>query len=286
MRRGVDYRRRVSHAASLAAFAAVGGGLVVPAPAAGTEFGGGSLASNGSLVALRTAGSTLKARAEASPNCGRTFDHDALTLRTALRADGTFSGSATAHPRSGRTVKLGINGSVVGDHASGQLRLRTSTRIGRRTVACDTGKTSWQARAVITQPAGTAPPQPGASYYGTTSQTGADVPSAFELLVSNDGGRVVQSVFPYRQRCTRGGASHAYLAPAAVVAADGSFRVTESFSERHGDVKERFSAEVSGRFAPGGGTGSARIQSTRKNRRTGQIVSRCDTGSISWSAIL
>jgi hypothetical protein len=264
-------------------------GLVAPATAAATEYGGGVVGSTSKivLVGLRTVGNKIQVEVEASPSCGKSSDHATFDLRTPLAANGTFSDSVTVHPTKSRSVKLEIfNGSVAGDHASGQLTLSSSTKVGRKTVSCTTGLVAWQARAVVMAPSGAASPQAGATYNGTTSQINAFAPSPFALLVSADGQQVTRTVFPYRQRCTHGSISYTYVSPAAAIKADGSFAVTEKFTQRTGGIVEKFKAEVSGKFAGNGATGSIRVQSTRRSKKTGKVVATCDTKTFTWGAIL
>jgi hypothetical protein len=288
MRRGVAHRGRLSTGAGLA-FAVAIACLVAPATAAAAEYGGGAVAatSNIVLVGLRTVGNKIQVEVEGTPKCGKASDHAIFDLRTPLAADGTFSDSVTAHPSKSRSVKLDIiNSSVTGDHAAGQLTLSTSTKAGKKTVSCTTGLVTWQARAVIVPPSGAASPQAAATYDGTTSQINAFAPSPFALLVSSDGQQVTRMVFRYRQRCTHGSISYPYLSPSAAIKADGSFAVTEKFTQRTGGIVEKFKAEVKGKFAGNGATGSIRVQSTRRSKKTGKVVATCDTKSFSWGAIL
>jgi hypothetical protein len=106
------------------------------------------------------------------------------------------------------------------------------------------------------------------------------------MRVSSDGARVLQAGFPYRMRCTHGSETFTEIAPPAKIASDGSFSTAERFTETHGNVKERFRVDLSGRFAQGGALGSARVRSTRRNKRTGKLLSTCDTKSFSWAAIV
>jgi hypothetical protein len=288
MRTGAINRGLLRSGARLALAVAIAG-LVAPATAAATEYGGGVVGSpsNVALVGLRTAGNKIQVEVEASPSCGKASDHAIFDLRTPLAADGTFGASVTAHPSKARSVKLDVtNGSVTGDHASGQLTMSTSTKVGKKTVSCTTGLVAWQARAVVVPPTGVASPQAGVTYNGTTSQINAFAPSPFALLVSTDGQQVTRTVFPYRQRCTHGSISYTYVSPSAAIKADGSFAVTERFTQRTGRIVEKFTAEVSGKFAGNGATGSIRVRSTRRNKKTGKVVATCDTKSFSWGAIL
>src|SRR2546421_1604293 len=188
MRRGVAHRARLTPGARLA-FAVAIAGLVAPATAAATEYGGGVVGSpsNVVLVGLRTVGNKIQVEVEASPSCGKASDHAIFDLRTPLAADGTFSDSVTAHPTKSRSVKLDIsNGSVTGDHAAGQLTLSTSTKVGKKTVSCTTGLVNWQARAVVVPPTGAASPQAGATYNRTTSQINAFAHAPFAPPGSTD----------------------------------------------------------------------------------------------------
>jgi hypothetical protein len=288
MRRRVLHRGPLSLGARLA-FALAIAGLVAPATAAATEYGGAVVASTSSivLVGLRTVGSRVQVEVEASPRCGGGgSDHSIFDLRTPLAASGAFSDSVAAHPSKSRSVRLDISGSAAGDRASGQLILSTSTKVGRKTVSCTTGLVAWQARAVVVSPTGAASPQAGATYDGTTSQINAFAPSPFALLVSDNGHVVTRTVFPYRQRCTHGSIAYTYVSPSATIKGDGSFAVTERFTQRTGGIVEKFRADVSGRFAGQGARGSIRVRSTRRSKRTGKVVGRCDTKTFSWAAIL
>ena len=43
---------------------------------------------------------------------------------------------------------------------------------------------------------------------------------------------------------------------------------------------------TAGRFVAGGATGTLRARSTARSRKTGRTIDRCDTGALTWSAVV
>jgi hypothetical protein len=112
-------------------------------------------------------------------------------------------------------------------------------------------------------------------------------PFSFNLRMSADGRTVRRFVFGFHHKCSKRYESfeQTWYVSAAKVRADESFRRTERTSITYSDVRESLTAVVEGHFVTGGATGTARVRSVLRSRKTRRVVGRCDSGLMAWSAI-
>jgi hypothetical protein len=191
----------------------------------------------------------------------RRFTTVGLRIRAVVTVRGRFDGT-------------GASGTLVG-----HLRSRGADGRVRR---CST-RGPWQLRmpAVAATPA---PAQPGAVYRGLTSQQG-DVPRPYLLGVTRRG-RVETTVFEYKMVCGKLAYATNDVSPGARIRPDGTFRVRERFTLGSRRIAERVRVRIDGGFRAGGVAGTVRVRSVVRNRRTGRLIDRCDSGSLTFAAVL
>jgi hypothetical protein len=134
-------------------------------------------------------------------------------------------------------------------------------------------------------PGAPAPAHPGATYLGLTSQQG-DVPRPFLVAVVPSGARVKTTVFQYRIVCAKLSYESNDVSPGARIRPDGTFRSRDAFAFRSPRVVERVRIAVDGGFSAGHASGTVRVRSVVRNRRTGRLIDRCDTGPLTFAASL
>lgn len=292
---------RGGRAAAGAALAALALGAAATPPAraaatAGAAYGGGALTPAAPLVDLRVspAPTRISFEGEAIARCARGAPVDErLTVGAPLAASGSFRGLATRTYRLSatetRTVRLIVAGRVIdAQRASGVMRIAVSIRRPRQAaVRCDSQVQRWQSRAPGAIDPAPGPPLAGAGYYGRTLQRLHYLPFPFALRVSTDGTRVDTALFRVYRRC-RGVASDEVPndMPPAGIQPDGSFSVTQRYSQRFPDSIEYFTFVLSGRFSAGGVGGTLRATSFARDPRTRRVIGHCDSGSVAWRAIL
>jgi hypothetical protein len=278
----------------LAVCAALITGLLEPAPAlaAAGSYGGGALTRAAPLVSVRVAdtGPSIQVAGEAIATCaGGTSVDERLIVRTSV-SGGVFTGVATRTYRVSsvetRLVRMAASGAVADGIAHGALRLAVLVRRrGRPPVSCDSHNQSWEARAVPVAVGTPGRPAPGAGYYGATTQPGRYLPYPVALKVSASGTQVDFAIYRLRRRC-HGAVSDevANNSPPAAIRPDGSFSVTQRYSQRFTDSIEEFTFVFAGRFGAGGAGGSLRGSSVLRDLRTHKVIGRCDSGPLAWTA--
>jgi hypothetical protein len=129
-----------------------------------------------------------------------------------------------------------------------------------------------------------APPQPSGAYLGLTSQAAA-VPKPFVLRVDRRATRIGIAIFDYVRQCRRSAFRLSNVTPGARIRPDGTFSLRERFPLRYrGGIRERFRIQIDGRFTAGGVGGSLRV--TTVARRAGREIDRCNTGPLTFAALL
>jgi hypothetical protein len=215
--------------------------------------------------------------------CGLIF----FSAQVTPAADGTFRFTRTRSGRGLRSVTT-VQGRFDGTTASGTLRgrLRVKAPNGKVRRCSTKGDKSWQLRLPAAAGAPAAA-QPGAPYYGLTSQAGR-VLRPFLLHVSPDGAQIVSAKFEYSRKCERRSFELNDVVPPIAIQPDGAFSARERFTLRYRDVRqvERFSVAVDGRFSTTGVHGTLRV--TTEIRRPGRkrVIDRCETGPLTFAASL
>ena len=187
----------------------------------------------------------------------------------------------------GHVVRANVTvaGRFAGGLATGTLRARVRDRTPRGTVQrCATrGARAWKLNL---RPAAGAPgpAQPSGAYLGLTSQA-APAPKPFVLRVNRRASRVALAIFDYVRRCGRRSLRLSNVTPGGRIRPDGTFSLREGFTLRYrGGIRERFRIGIDGRFTAGGVGGSLRV--TTVARRDGREIDRCDTGPLTFAALL
>ncbi len=202
--------------------------------------------------------------------------------------DGSFRFSRQRVTRErGHVVRANVTlaGRFAGGLATGTLRARVRDRTPRGTVQrCTTrGARAWKMNL---RPAAGAPgpPQPSGAYLGLTSQAAA-VPKPFVLRVNRKATRIALAIFDYVRQCGSRALRLNNVTPGGRIRSDGTFALREGFTLRYrGGVRERFRIRIDGRFTAGGVAGSLRV--TTVARRGGREIDRCDTGPLTFAALL
>jgi hypothetical protein len=205
-----------------------------------------------------------------------------------LAPDGSFRFSRVRLTReTGHVIRAAVtvSGRFDGALATGTVRARLRDRTPRGNVQrCATRRArAWKLH--LRPAAGApAPPQPGGAYLGLTSQAGS-VPKPFLLRVNRKATRVGVAIFDYTRICRQGGISLNNFTPGAPIRPDGTFSLRERFRlPFKGGIRERFGIRIDGRFTAGGVSGSLRV--TTVARRGGRAIDRCDTGPLTFAALL
>jgi hypothetical protein len=263
--------------------AAPGAAGAAPVPG---DYGGGGFAGRNSQPTWMWAriGADGSARIGGRAHVGCALAH--FDAEPRIAPDGSFRFSRVRTTREMGHVILAdvtVSGRFDGAVATGRLRARARDRTPGGAVQRCAARRSWKLhlRPVAGAPA---PPQPGGAYLGLTSQT-VGVPKPFVLHVNRAATRVGIAIFDYTRVCRRGGIPLNNFTPGAPIRPDGTFALRDRFTLRFsGGVRERFRIDVDGRFAAGGVGGT--LRATTVARRRGRVIDRCDTGQLSFAALL
>ena len=268
----------------------VAGAAVTPG-----DYGGGAVKGRGGPGHLRTGTVWMWARVApdgrariggaAHVACGLTrFDGEVT-----LAPDGSFRFSRIRTARQfGHRLRavVTVRGRFDGAAASGTVRGRLRNQHPNGVVRhCSTrGARGWQLR-MAAAPGAPTPAQPGATYHGLTSQQG-NVPRPFLLAVERSAARVKATIFEYKVGCAKLSYESNDVSPGARIRPDGTFVVRESFAFRSPRLVERVRVRVAGGFSAGQASGTVRVHSVVRARRSGRVVDRCDTGQLTFNAQL
>jgi hypothetical protein len=261
---------------------------VAGAAAAPGDYGGGGFAAGSGqptwMWARIGADGSARIGGRTQLGCGLGW----FDAQPAVAADGSFRFSRSRVTRErGHVVRavVTMSGRFDGAVATGTLRARVRDRTPRGTIQrCATRRARpWKLH--LRPAAGApAPAQASGAYLGLTSQA-VGVPKPFLLRVNRKATRVAVAIFDYTRQCAKGGISLNNITPGAAIRPDGTFALRERFRLRfRRGIRERFRIRVDGRFAAGGVSGA--LQVTTVARRRGRVIDRCDTGPLTFAALL
>ena len=247
--------------------------LSFPAAAGATDYGGGTGAgARVTLIGFRMADDgSGSVTVKIAAGCGVAE----ATRDVALAADGTFAIDTVE--RDGRQrSEISLSGQMAGPVAGGSVRARvTFRRRGRVVERCDSGMRAWNARA-----AGAATTGAAGAFYGLTGQTARPFP----LVLSVGGSRVRAAVFGYRMRCRSESFERENITPGGPIASDGTFALSEQFSRRWREGRERFRVRLEGRVSATGVSGTLSVSSVLRSPG-GRVLDRCTTGRQTFAAV-
>jgi hypothetical protein len=219
--------------------------------------------------------------AELPMRCGR-YGFFSKVVRPA--ADGTFRSTDRTRFGNRRVDRMTITGRFDGTSASGTLRASVTLRRGSGSVRrCRSPRIPWQMR-MAAPPGPPAPPQAGATYHGLTSQRDKVQAHPFLLRVDDTGTALTTVFFTFIRDCRRPSYYMYNFSPRTKIAPDGTFSIRERSTLRRPGERERFRDQIDGHFTAGGVVGTFRIRSVI--RRKGRVIDRCDTGPLTFSAVL
>jgi hypothetical protein len=181
-----------------------------------------------------------------------------------------------------------VRGQLDGTIASGRVRIVGVRFVGGRRTACNRKPTRrFRARIQGAAPTGSPAPPPGAAFGGVSDvQLGGGLPGPVMLRVTRSGRRMFAR-WNVVGDCGRGPNDElANFTPSMRIRPDGSFSRAERFNVSYADVfiryRVRFAGRVSGEYANGTLRMSGRIY-TPNGRR---LLTRCSSGTHSWTAAL
>ena len=286
---------------SFAAVLATASACLVPAGAAGqdpTPYGGGRLEVASTLplgyhptvgIALAPRAGGVALRFDTTLRCGG--DVYVVTARAlAPLSAGHLSVAGRGHLPLGRgrvTWHWSLTADVGTRGAAGVLTVGGRRRVGSRSTSCSRAPRRPFRALVASAPSGPpASPHPGGSYLGLSGVSlGGGLRGPVVLRVMPSG--KVAARWTVAARCGRGSAERlTNLTPATTVAANGSFHRAERFSQRFSDAVVRYRAFFGGRFTSDGAAGTLRLRARVYDRGGRRLLTRCDTTSKRWSALL
>jgi hypothetical protein len=261
-----------------------GGGELVDKPA-GRHFTGRSGDANVSLL-TRNDGAAVFATAAVLHACGSVSGQAIGSGESRLGPDGSFTVRSTDRSGSGRnrlTFTVTIAGKIEGDRVTGTIVSRT-TRRGRRVCG---GRTTFV--AVSGGPASGAPaatPPAGAVLRGIVAP-GAETLYEIVLRTSADGRSITRANVALPYNCQRPGTrrqqgSQVFYERGGAINPDGSFSLSDTYSQRWKQGLERGRVTITGRFVDGGIIGT--VEMTSSTRRGGRTYDRCRSGRQPFSA--
>lgn len=270
--------------------ASYGGGTIVDRPP-GAGFSGHS---GDTEMGLTTSANGTRVRIDATVlYCGRRTREANADRTVRIAPDGTFRARLVDRSRLGKrrwVTRLRVSGRIDGPRADGTVSARGGLK-GRK--ARCRGTTTWTS-VIPGEPAGPAGVPPGGSVLHGLVTSGGPTPFGIALRVSGDAGTVTRLLFetPYTCKFRRGvdevwrrrhEVMHEEGGP---IRPDGSFRIVNRFRIRYADAVERARVAVRGQFQSGGAaTGTIKVSSVIRAKRTGRVVARCFSSTREWSAI-
>jgi hypothetical protein len=271
--------------------------LTVPSTAAAvvppdTRYAGGDVAdkppgrdfpgrAGDNVVTLRTIGTgQVQAGATVLHACGREVGQAIGSDTAAIAPDGAFTVQARSTDRVGRTrvvTRVTISGTIDGNRATGTVVSSTSVR-GRRICRGSAPFTSITPPQVSETPAAA----PGGAVLRGGLNVSSFSPYEVAFRVAPDGASVSRFLFGAPWRCNGRSGALSFYERGAGIGPDGTFRIVNPYQIRSGGTVERGRVVITGRFVEGGASGT--IEASSRTTRRGRTISRCVSGSRTWTA--
>lgn len=279
------------------AVALVAASWAAPAAAQNPGYGGGRLPAAAAPTAryvptvgivLQPRGDRMAVRFDTSLRCGRT-SYDVVGRALGAFDGRAFSASAARRlrlPRGRIDYAWTLAGQADGTVASGTLRI-VGTRVagGRRTACNRKPSRAFRARVPAPTPAGAPRPPAGAAFGGLSSITIADGLRAPVLLKATRSGRRIAARWTALAPCGRGPrAELVNFSPSMRVGDRGGFSRAERFGVRYADALVRYRVRFAGRISGEGAAGTLRMRARVFTRSGRRLLTRCDTGTRTWTA--
>jgi hypothetical protein len=253
-------------------------------------MGGGSVRPGPQAIALTATGTGYAYRISGGVTCGRRkFIDLVVTGQFTPAADGSFSATGRVRSpglirRRSLTGSYQLTGTMTGPtSASGNITTTARLKRGGKRLKCHVDRGEWSARAQA-QLRGTHVAGPLAGpLFGTTSQHQGLFSYPVVLHPWKRG--QVYMVWEAGTRCTRGVRLFPFVnvTPAMRPNAQGQFHVRERFSVQYADGLTRFTETSTGQLLSDGAAGFVRLRETRL--RQGRVLTRCDSGTVGWTAV-
>ena len=290
--------RRIVALVLAPATAASGAAFAQTATVPAGDFGGGAIAvpvrettvARDMVLAIRATGDgRIGVDGHLFAPCGL----GTITGDAQLAGDGSFTlrGRTTRRPLVGvrhRTTVL-VRGRLTADGGRGTARMRL--RVGmkdRRARNCRSRTVRWRVRRVAGGPGAAAPAPAEATLYGLTAQEGTRSRRAIVLHTARGGESIERLAFGFRLICDRRRvvvSDDVNTTGEFDVGAGGSFREVERFRRTFRDVIVNTTVVVRGQFdQAGAASGKLSVVERHRNRRNGERVDVCRSGTQTWSA--
>jgi hypothetical protein len=236
------------------------------------------------MLALQPRGARIAMLFDSTVKCGRQVTSVLGSDEAAWNGSSfRFSGRSSEPYGSGRLkTRWTVKGQLTGDVARGILHITGTTRSHRCRRKPDRPFT-----VRIAGPRTGAPAQPPARafYIGTSSRELFDhIQAPVALRVSTDA-RKVASQWTMDAKCGKGAPEHfVNFTPGMRIRADGTFSRSERFKIRFSDAVVRYHPSFAGRITADGASGTLRLRARIYTRSGKKLVTRCDSGVVSWNA--
>ncbi len=261
------------------------------------DFGGGAMAvpvretsvARDMLLAIRAPGNArIGVDGHLFARCGL----GTITGDAQLAGDGSFTlrGRSTRRPLVGvrHTTTFLVRGRLTPDGGRGTARMRLRVGMqGRRARTCRSRSVRWTVRR-LAGGLGAAPAPGEATLYGLTEQDATRSRRAIVLRTSAGGRSIERLAFGFRLACERRRvvvSDDVNTTGEFDVSANGSFREVERFRRTFRDVIVNTTIVVRGQFdQTGAAAGRLSVVERHRNRRNGERVDVCRSGTQTWSA--
>ncbi|HTN25886.1 MAG TPA: hypothetical protein VL120_17995 [Solirubrobacteraceae bacterium] len=274
--------------------AALAGAAVAQAPAPAGNFGGGGLvppprdhfgAGNAVIAVRALPGRKLEIEATFRGSCGG----GEIAASTTVAEDGSFGADGTVRTTPGRetvTTTFKLAGTYTSaDAASGVMSATIKRRAAGTTKSCRSGEVRFGIRrpdGVVGKPGA----QPGATYYGTTSQRGVGPRRPIVLRISDEGDTISRALFGESVKCSDDTQAAGLEAPRTNAAIDSKGRVDdhERFTIRQGNAIVKVNDSFTGVFGETGAHGTFSLSDRTTDKTTGLVLRTCKSGVVKWTA--
>jgi hypothetical protein len=201
--------------------------------------------------------------------------------RVGIADDGTFKGKGPLESTSAEGTFVFSGRFTVAGSAEGTGRVVFTFISGSNRYKCDTGDVSWQVRTSVNR-FGRARPAAGRAYFGNTGQR---LPMVLRL--SRDGHSIEQQAGMWNAKCkkNRAGLGRATSSPSFPIRPDGSFGLTERYTEAYGDFTAHITSTHTGRFGLSTAAGTWRVKVDVRDK-SGKRADSCDSGPVRWAVRL
>ena len=186
------------------------------------------------------------------------------------------------------TYRWRLRGQADGTIASGRLFVRGTRYIDGRRQSCGAkSRRRFSARVAGPAPAGSPIPPAKAAFGGLSDVSVGGGLRGHVLLKAGGSARRVTSRWSVLATCGRGPRDHlTNITPPMRLRADGSFSRAERFTAYFVGLQIRYRVRFAGRISGEFANGTLRMRSRIYTRNGRRLLTRCDSGTRTWSAAM